>query len=181
MNPTPTTRSLTPDLLLEQLDALLAGFTRTYQQLAAATQQHQDAIRDADRAAIGRATAAQSALVEDLARLEQRRRELIALACTRFAPLAAKRTTAITLTDLCACVPDRARAGITQRAADLRALVSSVEEQTRTIRAATSSLLAHMEGLMRQVGRQLSHAGTYSRRGYVDAGGMVVSAVDLRS
>jgi hypothetical protein len=34
---------------------------------------------------------------------------------------------------------------------------------------------------MRQVGRQLSHAGTYSRRGYVDAGGMVVSAVDLRS
>ena len=46
---------------------------------------------------------------------------------------------------------------------------------------ATVSLLAHMEGLMRHVGRRLSHAGTYGRRGVVEAGGVVVSCVDLRS
>lgn len=181
MNTATPNRPMTPDMLLAQLDELLDGFTATYQRLSAAAEEHREAVRAADRAAIDRATRVQSALVEELAVLEQRRRELVALSCTRFPTLAAKRATAITLTDLCACVPARARAALAQRAADLRALIASVEEQTRTLRAATASLLAHMEGLMRQVGRQLSHAGIYSRRGYVEAGGAVVSAIDLRS
>jgi hypothetical protein len=67
------------------------------------------------------------------------------------------------------------------KAAALKEQIAAVNEQTRTIKAATVSLVAHMEGLMRQVGRQLSHSGTYTKRGYVEAGGCVVSALDLRS
>lgn len=172
---------ITAELLAERLETLLDGLSAAYTRLGEHAAQHREAIRRADTIAIAEATAAQSRGVETLARLEQDRRELVAAACTRFAPLAGKRATAITLTDLCACVPSAERTRLTSKAQALRTLIQGVNEQTSTIRAATVSLVAHMEGLMRQVGRQLSHAGTYTRRGYVEAGGMVVSALDLRS
>lgn len=177
----PQSTPMTASLLAEQLESLLADFTRAYAALKDQTSAHREAIRQADTRAMQEAMDAQSLSVGTLAKLEQRRRELVALSCTRFAPLASKRSTAITLTDLCQCVPDADRARLTTQAAELKALVAEVNEQTRTIKAATVSLLAHMEGLMRQVGRQLSHAGTYSRKGFVEPGGMVVSALDLRS
>jgi hypothetical protein len=169
------------EVLAERLDALLGSFTAAYRRAANMAAQHREAIRQADGAGVARATDAQSRGIEELATLEQRRRELVALCCTRFAPLASRRATAITLTDLCQCVPVADRPRLLTKAAELKELVTSVNEQTRTIKAATVSLVAHMEGLMRQVGRQLSHSGTYTKRGYVEAGGAVVSALDLRS
>jgi hypothetical protein len=38
-----------------------------------------------------------------------------------------------------------------------------------------------VEGLMRHVGRKLSHAGTYGRRGVVEAGQQVISALDMKT
>ncbi|HYE63044.1 MAG TPA: flagellar export chaperone FlgN [Phycisphaerales bacterium] len=169
------------EVLCERLESLLDSLAAAYTRLGEQAAAHREAIRNADAAAIGLATAAQSRSVEILAKLEQERRELVAAACTRFVPLAGKRATAITLTDLCACVPAGEQKRLKTRSNDLRTLIERVNEETNTIRAATVSLVAHMEGLMRQVGRQLSHAGTYTRRGYVEAGGMVVSALDLRS
>jgi hypothetical protein len=172
---------MTAELLGERLEALLDGLAAAYARLGEHAAAHHEAIRTADAPAMAAATEAQSRSVETLARLEQQRRELVAASCTRFAPLASKRATAITLTDLCGCVAAGDRGRLTAKAAALRSLIQNVNEQTTTIRAATVSLVAHMEGLMRPVGRQLSHAGTYTRRGYVEAGGMVVSALDLRS
>jgi len=173
--------AITPQALSERLDSLLTALATAYTRLGDNTAAHRDALRAADAPALAEVTAAQSRAVETLAKLEQQRRELVAAACTRFAPLAAKRATAITLTDLCACVPTTDRDGLTAQAKALRTLIEQVSNETTTIKAATVSLVAHMEGLMRQVGRQLSHAGTYTRRGYVEAGGCVVSALDLRS
>ena len=179
-SPAPNT-PITPEQLCERLDSLLNSLHGAYRRLGDQAAAYREAIRHADPAAIAEANGGQSRSIETLAKLEQQRRELVAAACTRFAPLAAKRPTAITLTDLCACVPEKERARLSSLAAELRTLIMSVNEQTSTIKAATVSLIAHMEGLMRQVGRQLSHAGTYTRRGYVEAGGTVVSAIDLRS
>jgi hypothetical protein len=176
--PNPT---MTPSALCERLESLLEGLHAAYVRLGEHAAAHREAIRQADTPALAETTAAQSRSLDTLARLEQQRRELVAASCTRFPTLASKRSTVITLTDLCACVPEQDRPRLTTRARELRTLIESVNEQTTTIKAATVSLVAHMEGLMRQVGRQLSHAGTYTRRGYVEAGGCVVSALDLRS
>lgn len=184
-NPRPTpaaaasAAALTQDTLATQLESLLSAFTAQYQAMLASTQAHRDAIRRADNRAMQAAVAAQQTSVAALGILEQRRRELVALACGRFPTLAQKRSVAVTLTDLCQCVSDADRPRLLTLAAALKQLIQSVGDETKTIKAATASLLAHMEGLMRQVGRQLSHAGTYSAKGFVEPGGVVVSALDL--
>lgn len=61
----------------------------------------------------------------------------------------------------------------------LRFLLADIETQNSTLRTATAVLISHMEGLMRQVARRLSHSGTYGRKGYVETVPTVVSAVDL--
>ena len=182
-NPRPTPASpaaaLTQDTLATQLEGLLAAFTTQYQAMLASTQAHREAIRRADNRAMQAAIATQQSSITTLGTLEQRRREVVALACNRFPSLTTKRSVSITLTDLCQCVKDADRPRLTKLAAALKQLIQSVSDETKTIKAATASLLAHMEGLMRQVGRQLSHAGTYSAKGFVEPGGVVVSALDL--
>jgi hypothetical protein len=94
--------------------------------------------------------------------------------------LAAKRQSPVTLTDLVGVCTDRDRLELQGLAKELKTRVMRTRELTQSLRSATTTLLAHMEGLMRQVGRHLSHAGTYSKRGVVEPA-LVVSAVDLRS
>jgi hypothetical protein len=168
-----------PTSLASELDWLLDSFADQHEALLKHALAQRDAIRKADGSAVQSATDGQTAVVAALGRLEQRRRELVAWACQRHAALATRRATEITLTDLARCVEEPARTALIRKANDLKALIASVQQQTSTIKAATTSLLAHMEGLMRQVGRQLSHAGTYSSRGYVEPGGIVVSALDI--
>jgi hypothetical protein len=162
-----------------ELDSLLEGFAEQHRQLLAHTHAHRDALRKADGRGVQAAADAQTRVVGTLGALEQRRRELVAAACGRFAPLAPRRSVDVTLTDIARCMDEPRRSDLVRKAQDLKALVATAHEQTSTIKAATASLLAHMEGLMRQVGRQLSHAGTYSSRGFVEPGGVVVSALDI--
>jgi hypothetical protein len=63
----------------------------------------------------------------------------------------------------------------------VRELVRRTSDLVRAVAAATRAMMLHVEGLMRQVDRHLSHAGTYGRRGTVEAGGPVLSALDLRT
>jgi hypothetical protein len=177
--PAPTPAAGAPASLAGELDWLLDSFADQHEELLRHTQSQRDAIRKADGSAVQSASDGQTEVVAALGRLEQRRRELVASACQRYAALATKRTTDITLTDLARCVDEPQRSALVRKANDLKALIASVHQQTSTIKSATTSLLAHMEGLMRQVGRQLSHAGTYSSRGYVEPGGIVVSALDV--
>jgi hypothetical protein len=170
---------LTSDTLASELESLLAAFSSQYESLHVQTVAHREAIRKADGAAVQATAERQAVIAKELGTLDQRRRELVARACGQFPGLTGKPSVAITLTDLTTCVGGTQRGRLVTAAADLKKLISRVHEQTSTIKAATVSLVAHMEGLMRQVGRQLSHAGTYSNRGFVEPGGMVVSALDL--
>ena len=169
----------TGDVLGDQLESLLVEFAGLHQELMTHVTAHREAIRKADGHGVQLAAEAQGRVMGQIGHREQRRRELVAAACVRFASLAGRRSVDLTLTDVAACMPEPRRTRLIRMARDLKSLVSSVHEQTSTIKAATVSLVAHMEGLMRHVGRQLSHAGTYSSRGFVEPGGMVVSALDL--
>ena len=85
----------------------------------------------------------------------------------------------VTLSDLAKCTPGDVRGKLAAAAATLRALVTRVSQEAASLRSATMTLMAHMEGLMRQVARSLSHAGTYGQRGVV-AGNQIVTSLDVR-
>jgi hypothetical protein len=164
--------------LSEELEGVLTALLRGYQELRGLAGEHREAIRRADTGAIGRAVARQTAVLQALADAEERRRALIAGATGVVTLPRTGRAT--TLSDVAAFVPEPARGRLLALAAELKEHMRAVQMQGTSLRAAATGLVAHMEGLMRQVGKQLSHAGTYSPRGVVDARVAVVSALDLR-
>jgi hypothetical protein len=83
-----------------------------------------------------------------------------------------------TITSLAQIMPEPERS--VALAHKLKRVMNELQRERGTVRAATESLLAHMEGLMRQVARKLSHAGTYGPRGAVGVGSQqVVSGLDV--
>jgi hypothetical protein len=176
----PATTRLTADVTSTRLHDLLEQFILRYDELEAVVTLHREAIRRADTAAMQAAIEQHARIMRELGGLEVRRCELVAMAVSSFPVLAAKRQSPVTLTDLVGVCTDRDRLELQGLAKELKTRVMRTRELTQSLRSATTTLLAHMEGLMRQVGRHLSHAGTYSKRGVVEPA-LVVSAVDLRS
>ncbi len=173
------TALLSPSMLAERLNTLLDGLIAAYERLAVAGMGHREAIRTADTHGMDRAVRAQTAMFRELAKLDQQRRELVAHAHASFPALSRTATDRTTLSQLATLASDSKRADLARKAEALRAVVRGVQEQNTGIKTATLSLVAHVEGIMRQVARQLSHTGTYSRRGVVEAVPGVLSAVDL--
>ena len=62
----------------------------------------------------------------------------------------------------------------------LRTLLATLHREHRVLVAAAGALAAHMDGLMRQIGRRLSHAGTYGRPGQ-GPGVPVMTVLDMTS
>jgi hypothetical protein len=110
---------------------------------------------------------------ERMAHLERRRQQLAA-ALAPHAPEGA----AGTLPSLAAAFP-HARDTLTALADRIRDVAGRLSREQRAVRIAAEALAEHMQGLMKQVARKLSHAGTYGRRGSVDARIQVTSALDL--
>ncbi len=171
------TSTLTPAAIAEHLEGLLARLTERYTLAQQLLNEHRDALRRADGPAVAALAERESEVLEELGALDAVRRELIAAA----APLLPRVPHPVTLTHLAGLLPEADRSRLTAAANRLRRLAEDVRDRTAVIRAATASLLTHMEGLARQVGKNLSHAGTYGRRGTVDTGQPVLSALDLRS
>lgn len=163
----------------EALESLLNDLIVAHERLSGSSSGLREAIRSADPSGVERATADQSASLGAIADLEERRRALvgeitsIGICSTGFAgrPL--------TLSDLASMAPEPGRARLVEVAERLRRCVAQAAEAQRTLRSASSSLLAHMEGLMRQVAQRLSHSGTYGRRGVIEGSPAVVSGLDL--
>lgn len=172
---------MTRELLTTQLSDLLSELSAAYESLLVLSDDHRAALRRADGRAVELAAAGQQSILETVGALEQRRRELVARAAPALPELATKKATQLTLTDLARAAHPDSRPRLLERAAALRTIVSQYHDKSGTILAATRSLMDHATGLVHQVSRHLSHAGTYSRRGVVVAVPGVVSAVDIRS
>lgn len=167
-------------LLATTLEALLADFTRHYERVESSLAAQREGIRRADSQMIATAQRQHEGLARSIAQCDQRRRELVVRTRTAFASLANLQGEKITLSDLARCAPEHQRHELLSAATALRTLVARVASESASLKSATMTLVAHMEGLIRQVGRTLSHSGVYSKRGVVEPGGMVVSAVDVR-
>ncbi|HRQ73543.1 MAG TPA: flagellar export chaperone FlgN [Phycisphaerales bacterium] len=83
--------------------------------------------------------------------------------------------------DAASGLPAPTRDALEHAAAALRPLVERARRERAQLRETFASLVSHMDGLIQQVHRRLSHAGTYGRAGRVEAGPAVVSGVDVVS
>lgn len=178
IKPAPRAKRLEPAELATRLESLLDSLQTVQRAILEATLLQREAMRRADPAGVHAATTTQSRNTTRLAEIERDRVQLVRDA--EESGLITRGTTPVTLRALASACPPEVRARLTTHASTLRTLMEEVSRETTSTRAATLTLLAHVEGVMRQVAGRLSHSGTYSRRGVVEAGSAVVSAVDVR-
>jgi hypothetical protein len=154
-----------------QLESLLRELASVQTALLALSAEHRAAISRADADTIQSSVTRQAQLLDRARAAETRRKALVEV----WAP----RERRVTLTDLAARVEEPARARLLALGAQVRAMVERLARENRVVRIATESLMAHMDGLVRQVARRLSQSGTYSRRGGFDPGAPIPAGIDL--
>jgi hypothetical protein len=171
-----------PGSAFEQLDATLRLLVAEHQKLLALADEHRRAIMQADAQGLNACLAKQSEVVQRVSDLE-RRRQGIVLGITRSAPPkpGSPAGRVPTMSEVTIHAPEPVRGRLTSVAGALRELLNTLHQKHRALKQAAETLSQHMEGLMRQVCRELSHTGTYARRGSINSSVQVVSAVDLRS
>jgi hypothetical protein len=185
------------------LESLLTRLLTEHERLLTHTAAHRTAIARADTTGIEAAVADQRLTTDLIARLETQRQQLIAgyvgggapsrpssaagyVGAPSRLPIGAPSrpspphpVTPPTLSALAEQLPEPARTRVLALSSRLRDTISKVRREHGVIRAATESLLAHMEGLVAQISRRLSRTGVYNPQGAVQAGQQVVSALDL--
>ncbi len=180
--PTNTPARLTPRVLAERLEPILAGLTARYDTCLRLLDRQSACLRKADAAGVAACSAEQALVLEEINELDKRRRELVALATSAYPQVAAaQRGRGVTITQLTEVLEDPDRTRLSAMAERLKGIAVEVKDRSAVIRSATASLLTHVEGLVRQVSKRLSHAGTYGPRGVVETGGVVVSGIDMRT
>ncbi len=166
-----------------QLAALVRGFLESlaaaYAQALTAVSAQRTAMRTADNAALALATQQSEQAARKLSNLDQSRRELIVQAQRQFPALAGSNIT--TISCVIACFEPALAAPLAQLCQSTRASGATLAVNSGQVRTAVVSIAAHIQGMMQQVGKKLSHAGTYGRRGRVEQYGVVVSALDVKS
>ncbi|HYC99601.1 MAG TPA: flagellar export chaperone FlgN, partial [Phycisphaerales bacterium] len=139
--------------------ALLADLEIHARDSALLADEHRAAISTADPAALARCVAAQQQAAAHLNQLEARRAAFLRSLGLR-AP--AQGGQAVTLTQLAALAPKPRAAALTAAAARVRTLLADAAQRRESVRLAGLSLMAHMQGIMRQITRNLSDTKTYA-------------------
>ncbi|MDX9910436.1 MAG: flagellar protein FlgN [Phycisphaerales bacterium] len=157
---------------IEPLQSVLRESLEITRRLLDATRSHRAAISRADASAMGESVRRQAELVEALGALDAKRRE----AMRAWGDGATLGTIVERITR-----EGRVREGDELRALgnEIRKIGGTLQREQASVRLACQMLVAHGEGLVEQVRRRLSHAGTYSRRGGMHVGQPVVSGLDL--
>ena len=165
-------RPTAPDAadLAKRLEAVLTELALAHESLLELVREHRRAISRSDAAAIQENLTRQGVLGVRVAELEGFRAEITAA-------LAGKAGFAIA--ELTQFIPAETRPGIDAAAQRLRIVLSAIQRENGVIRAATHTLLSHIDGLMQQVARALSHAGTYGRQGRIEGTGPIPCGIDM--
>lgn len=172
--------SNTLSALPDELATILRELIAEHETLLALTREHREALSQANLAALNGVITRQNETVQRISTIEHRRAALVA-EMTRQRAAGTSPNQPVTIVALVAHAPELARKGLLTLANTLRDLLNRLHIEHQALRLAAEMLAQHMDGLMRQVYSQLSHAGTYARSGSVDASVRVVSALDVRS
>ncbi len=169
--PEPTASNrLDPQTLVESLEDLLSEMLSLYEQSLANTREHRAAVSQANRVAMARCASTQASLQAKIDAAERRRSSL----------LAAFRQ-GVSLREVLSALDGQDTERCEELGRSLKDVVSQLRREQKRLGLASSSLAQHMQGLMQQIQRSLSHAGVYSTQGRVEAGGVVMSALDVTS
>ncbi len=158
----------------EQLDAVLRQLVIEHEKLLTQAGEYRRAIAQADAAALGASMEVQQTLTQRIVVLERQRQEIVA-GLTRADPKGVR------FADVAARAPEPMRSRLAGVVNALREVLNALHREHIALRQAAETLSMHMEGLLRQVCRGLSHTGTYARRGAMDTSVQVVSSMDIRS
>jgi hypothetical protein len=179
------------DPAVEELERLLRGLLAEHGELLTLAAEHRAAISKADSSALAACVRRQNEVVQRVADLERRRMALMGQLLERLRPAGAARGPGSasqsvvpdrpTITSIARALPEPVRARLIAVAERLRELLERLHREHLVLKEAATALAGHMEGVMRQVGRAFSHAGTYGRRGAMDGAVQVISGIDLRS
>lgn len=183
--PVPPPRGVLVDPKLsvaQPLEDLLEDLIAAHERLLDQARRHRDALAAADPAGIAACIQSQNQTVQQIAGLERERMALVATAVERTG-LDPKQPT---LTAIVARLPVAARERLKALGDQLRTLLQALHREHEVLRMAAEALAAHMDGLMHQIGRKLSHTGTYERprTGRVVHSGpsaQVLTALDMTS
>ncbi|MCW5776107.1 MAG: flagellar export chaperone FlgN [Phycisphaeraceae bacterium] len=156
------------------LEAALRSLADAHGALLEAIEAQREAVRCADPSAVESATRAHLAALVRIEEADVARRAAVER-------LAGPDAASIPIATLAAGLPVPTRNALERAAAALRPLVERARRERAQLRETFASLVSHMDGLIQQVHRRLSHAGTYGRAGRVEAGRVVVSGVDVVS
>jgi hypothetical protein len=152
------------------LTGVLVDLTAAHEELLELVREHRRAISRSDAAAIQECLSRQGMLAVQVTELERSRQRLTAALIGK--PKAS-------IAELTNRLPEEMRPAVTAAADRLRAVLSTIQRENGVVRAATQTLVAHIDGLMQQVARALSHAGTYGRQGRVEGAGPVACGIDM--
>lgn len=182
-----STNQTTPSLanneeLVLRLELVLRDMCAEHQSLLSQTEAHRSALARADGAALRRCVGQQSETLQRIAQLEKQRALLVGQLAARLDVATPERGAQrpLTVSAIGAVLPAAFRERLTAAAAQLRGIIARLHGELATLGAASEALAVHMEGIMKQVGRRLSHSGVYARPGAAPPSAQVVSALDLR-
>jgi hypothetical protein len=159
---------------LAGFESTLESLIQTHEQMLAIARDHRAAIGRADGGAVQACIGQQAVLAARAVDLDSTRKRLsAALSQGREA------AGATTISAVAARLPEPSRTRILGLAGRLRELLTALQRENRIIRSATESLLSHMDGLMQQVARTLSHTRLYSPQGRIDSRAPVACGLDV--
>lgn len=161
------------DINAQKLESLIGELTEIHERLLEVTREHRGAVRSANTADVAACVREQRELIAQIGRLDGKRRALIA----EMLPGVPARE--VTLTRLAGMFPNLSRDRLEASANCLRGLIELIALENRVMAQATSTLLGHMDAMVRQITSALSQSGTYGRCGSVRADGHVACGIDL--
>lgn len=164
--------------LAAELERVLMELIGVYEAMVASAGDRLAAIRGSDGVGLARVVRCESELVQRVAEIEKRRISVVGALADRLG-LAGKSGTRVG--DIASRMDDPWRERLTGLADRLRSLLARTRRDNEVSGRAASSLAEHMGGLVRALAREMNHAQTYGRRGFVEAGPTVVSSMDVRS
>lgn len=160
---------------INELERVLVELRDVHERMVLIAKAHRAAISRADLPAISAIVNQHNDLAQVVVQIERRRAAIVASLLGTKSPGEAR------MSQVIAASPQGSRERLGAITASLRDVLTRLHAEQQAIRAASQTLATHMEGVMRQVYRAVSHAGTYVRSGRVDTGVQVLSAIDVRS
>lgn len=165
----------------EQIVESLKRLISLHDELLEVVKAEREAILHADTQAVRACVECKSMLVERLREIELVRLNAVTalFSSSGDAPMSGEQAAEVSLEAITQRFDSPMRAHAIELGRRLSEKVTTLQRQHGVVRLAAESLLSHMQGLMHQVSRKLSHAGTYGRSGTIASHPQVVSGLDM--